>query len=217
MPTVRHTTSLGVQAENASADPTLTHSGLQVMMDFWQYHVFAGNMFQVKAGTITTPLIGTTAITNSTAEFAVDAVANATILIASTNISLRLNTGTLTEIEGKSVAGASSVGAAFVCLPLKPNTIAGVAVRASTATARVGAAAGGVTVPAELATTTRRHWSYSQPIAAGAYQTWYDYVPKAVAVLSNVAVYYVQVAAATTGPSYYATIDFLDDPLSGLL
>lgn len=211
MPTVRQTTSLGVQTENASIDATLSHTGIQAMMDFWVYHSLAGNMFQCKAGTITTPLVGDAPLTDTRAEMVVDALIGGTVLIASTNISFRLAAGTLFESAGKSVAGPSTAGTAFVALPLKFVTGA----RAATATCRVQAHA--CTVVTEAATTTRRHWAWSQPIAAGAWPTWYDYLPRVAPAISNVAHYYVQIAGTGTGPSYYSTIDFLDDPASALL
>lgn len=212
MPTVRQTSPLTAQVENASVDQTLSRIGLAAIMDFWVYHSLAGNMFQVRAGTITTPVVGQVPITNSAAEACVDAPAGGMVMIASHNISLRLAAGSLFEIAGKSVGSASSAGTAFTPLTLKFVTGA----RAAAATARVQPT-GNVTVTAELATTTRRNWSWSQPIAAGAWPTWYDYVPRECPVLSAGACYYLQVGGAGTAPSYYMSFDFLDDPTSALL
>jgi len=71
-------------------------------------------------------------------------------------------------------------------------------------------AAGGVTVTAELATTTLRHFSWSQPIAAGAWPTWYDWEPKMPPVLNGPRCFYLQIAGDTTGPSYYAHFDYIE-------
>jgi len=109
------------------------------------------------------------------------------------------------ESAGKSVGAAHTVGTAFVALPLKMG--GGAASTYSTC-----ATAGGVAVAAELATTTRRHWSWSQPIAAGAYQTTYDWNPRVPPLLVGPACYYVQIAATTTAPDYYASYDFIELP-----
>ena len=89
---------------------------------------------------------------------------------------------------------------------------------AASTTARVQAA-GAVTVSAELATTTRRHWAYSNPLAAAAgsdpsaalTQGWH---PRPAPVIKGTPAapfcLYVQIAATTTGPSYYANLDYLE-------
>lgn len=203
---VRQTTSRTVLAEASSADPTINRNGVTVVQDFWLYHLLAGNMFSVRAGTVTTPLVGDVVITDTAAEMCLDVGAAAMALIPNVNITFRLGTGTLFESAGKSVAAVSTVGAAFVPLPARKGG------RVATATARV-AAAGGVTVTAELATTTKRHFAWSQPIAAGAWSTWYD-PPNLVripAMIYQTECFYLQIAATTTGPSYYASFDFLDD------
>ena len=76
--------------------------------------------------------------------------------------------------------------------------------------------AGNVVVTAELATTTRIHYSWAQPIAAGAYTTSYEWQPAAPPVLNGAASLYVQIAAATTGPSYFANLDYVEFTASQL-
>lgn len=191
--------------------PLMDPSGLQVVMDFYTKAMLDGRGYQVRAGTITTPLVGDVVITDTAAEFCVDPPVGYTILPVAQIISIRLSTGTLHEYATKSVAGASSAGTAFVPLPLLPGGLA------SNATARVQAA-GAVTVTAELATTTRRHWSWANPAAGftGAlpgdqHQEWFPRTPPPIRSLSGAAwCLYTQIAATTTGPSYYANLDFLD-------
>jgi hypothetical protein len=82
---------------------------------------------------------------------------------------------------------------------------------AAVTTARVQAA-GAVTVTAELATTTLRHFSWGHPIAAGAWPTIYDWRPLAAPVLVGPRCFYVQIAADTTGPSYFASFEYIEGP-----
>lgn len=187
------------------------------MSDFFLWSVLTGAAYQIRAGTITTPLVGDVVITDTAAELLVNALTNTTIVPVNLNISLRLLTGTLQEYAAKSVAGAGTVGtgAAFTPLPLRSNGSAAVS------TAFVGAA-GAVTVPAELATTTLRHWSFSNPAAGatGALPTaGYDlqWNPRMPPILVGPRVFYVQIAATGTGPSYYANFDYLEFPTATLL
>jgi len=191
--------------------------GPQVVMDFYTWAALSGAGFQVRAGTITTPLVGDVVLTDTAAEMCADCVSGTTIIPVALGIGIRLGTGTLHEHAAKSVATVSSAGAAFVPLPIKSNGPAAVS------TARV-AAAGGVTVTAELATTTLRHWEYANPVAAGAGNdpglvaasalAWNPRVPP---VLVGPRCFYVQIAATTTGPSYYAHVDYLEFSTASLL
>lgn len=188
-------------------------SGAQVVMDFYTKAMLDGFGYQVRAGTITTPLVGDVVITDTAAEFSVDPPVSYTILPVAQIISIRLATGTLHEYATKSVATAASAGTAFTALPLLPGAAAALSV------CRVSAA-GGVTVTAELATTTRRHWSWSNPAAGftGAlpgdqHQEWYPRTPPVIRSRSgsgNATCLYTQIAATGTGPSYYANLDFLE-------
>jgi hypothetical protein len=171
--------------------------------------VLEGRVFQVRAGTISVPAVGDADITDTAAEMCVDAPLGTTIMPVYFNVSYNLAAATKFEAAGKSVATASTVGAAFIPLNLKSDS------GASTSTARVdetGSAAVGVTVTAETAATTLRHFSTSQPTAAGAYTTTYDWEPTAPPILNGVRCFYIQVAADTTGPSYYAHFDFIELP-----
>jgi len=188
---------------NSTQLGTMDKSGALVVIDFFAKAMLDGHGYQVRAGTVTTPLVGDVAITDTAAEYCVDPASGKVVIPVYQDISIRLGTGTLHEYATKSVATASTSGTAFVLLPLKLDGAA------ATSTARVSAA-GGVTVTAELATTTRRHWSYSQPIAMGAYSTVTERQPLRPPVIPNGYCLYTQIAATTTGPSYYANLDVIE-------
>ena len=194
----------------------LDASGALCVMDFYTKAMLDRKGFQVRAGTITTPLVGDVVITDTAAEFCIDPPAGWTILPVCQMISIRLATGTLHEYATKSVATASTGGAAFVLLPLATGTAG--EMTAAVSTARV-AAAGGVAVTGELATTTRRHWEGSNPAAGatGALPTslytleWSPRTPPPITTRGGSAwCIYTQIAAASTGPSYYAHMDILE-------
>ena len=195
----------------ASGNPSIDPSGALVTIDFLVKAVLDGYGFQVRAGTITTPLVGDVAITDTAAEYCVDIANGGTLIPLSSGISIRAGTGTAHEIAIKSVVTASSAGTAFVPLLLKSDGVA-----ASLSSARV-AAAGGVTVTAEAATTTRRHWEYAQQAVFTTGQVGFlswDPLrpPRLVGTSAAGQCLYVQIAAATTGPSYYGHLDYLEIP-----
>lgn len=184
--------------------------GQQVVVDFYTAAVMLGKGFNIRHGTISVPEVGDVLITDAKAEACVAAAAGTTVIPVNTNVSFNLAAATLFEAAGKSAAVATmSGGTAFIPLPLRTLGVDGGTAGAAASTAMVGSA-GGVTVAAELATTTRRHWSWSQPIAAGAWPTWYDWQPRTPPVLVGAAEYYVQVAGDTTGPSYFLSLEFLE-------
>lgn len=208
-------------AGGSNGSPTyglLDGSGAQVVMDFFTKAAIDGKQYQVRAGTVTTPLVGDVVITDTAAEYCIDTgQQNITIIPVYSDVAIRLGGGTLFEYAIKEVASASSAGTAFVPLPLKPNGQSGAA-----STARVQAA-GAVTVTAELATTTLRHWAWSQPIAAGAYVTtppsWQPrnvFVKGTSAASTTARCLYWQIAATTTGPSYYGNVTYLEFTNSSL-
>lgn len=183
--------------------------GYQVVVDFYTQMALYGASYQVRAGTISAPVVGDVVITDTAAEMCADAALGTTIIPVSCNINFNLAAATLFETGGKSVGVVSSAGTAFVPLPLKMGGSAAVS------TARV-AAAGGVTVTAELATTTRRHFAWGHPIAAGAWPTIYDWNPRVPPVLTGPACFYLQIGADTTGPSYFASFDYIEIPTATL-
>ncbi len=194
---------LGAAGENTWTPQRGNKMGFPILMDFYTQMAIEGRVFNVTAGTISIPLVGDQPLADAKAEMAVDCVSGTTIIPVFTNVSVNLGTGTLHEYAGKSVATVSSGGDAFTPLNLLAGGVA------SVSSARVDAA-GGVTVTVELATTTLRHWSWSQPIAMGAYEATYDWSPRCPPVLVGPRCYYVQITATGTGPSYYASIDYIE-------
>jgi len=186
--------------------------GETCIIDFYTQCALEGRAFQVRAGTITTPIVGDVVLTDTKCEMASDIKSGITFMPVFLNIAVRLGAGTLHEYAAKSVAAAvTTAGTAFVPLPLYMGGVASMC-PASTGTA------GGVVVAAELATTTRRHWSYSNPlaVAAGHGVTVHDWQPRMPPVLAGVASFYVQIAATGTGPSYYASYDYIELPTNAI-
>ena len=192
---------------NAQALLNLNRAGALVVVDWYTQAVLDGHGFQTRMGTITTPIVGDVAITDTAAEYCFDVSTSAFVMIPIyNNVSVRAGTGTAQEIAIKSVATVSSAGTAIVPLPML-NTGAAAA---SYGLSSRGATAGGVTVTAELVTTTLRHWSYSQQAVFTTGQVIIpDWQPLRPPVLVGARCLYVQIAAATTGPSYYASMDVL--------
>jgi hypothetical protein len=197
--------TLAAPGENTWTPKKGCKMGYPIVVDFYTQMAMEGRVFNITAGTISVPVVGDVVITDTAAEMAVDAASGTTIIPVYTNVSFNLAAGSLFESAGKSVATVSSAGDAFVPL----NLLAGGA--AATSTARVDEA-GSTTVTAELATTTLRHWSWSQPIAAGAWETTYDWQPRTPPILVGPRCYYVQIAGTGTGPSYFASIDYIELP-----
>ena len=203
MPLFNVIRSLGAGFGHGSAPGArLTTMADQVVTNFIQAMILDGRGFQVRAGTITTPLSADVLITDTAAEMCVDAAAGTTLIPFSLQVDIEALVGTLPQITAKSVATVSSAGTAFVPLPLKSDSAAAVS------TARV-AAAGGVTVTAELVTTTLLHYARTLAVAADAPAEWNPlYAP----VLVGARCFYVQVASVTTGSTYFGTFSYIECP-----
>ncbi len=205
--------TLAAAGENTRVAVKGNKMGYQIAIDFYTQMVMEGRVYQVRAGTKSDPAVGDIVITDTAAEMCVDAVLGTTLMPVYCNISYNLAAATKFEAAGKSVATVSTVGAAFVPLNLKSDG------PAATSTARVdetGSAATGVTVTAETVTTTLRHFSTSQPVPAGAYTTTYDWEPPSPPVLRGPRCFYIQIAADTTGPSYFAHFDYIELPTANV-
>ena len=196
--------------EGRFIDTKLSRRGELVTIDFYTEMMLEGRGYQVKAGTISVPLVGDVDLTDAAAEFCVDAPQGTAVLPVYLNISINLGTGTLHEYALKTVDTASTAGTVYVPLLLLGDTDGASAASNGGATARVQAA-GAVMVTAETATTTRRLWSASNElaVAAGHEVTTHNYQPRTPHVIANNACCYCQIAAATTGQSYFASLDFL--------
>ena len=176
--------------------------GMAVQMDFYTYMALSGAAYQVRAGTITTPLTGDVLITDTAAEMCADAASGTTLLPFFLQVDIEALGGTLPQVTAKSVATVSSAGTAFVPLPLKSDGSAAVS------TARVQAA-GSVTVTAELATTTVRHYERTIAVAGDVQAIW---EPVAAPVLVGARCFYVQVGSVTTGSNYFGHFDYIEVP-----
>ncbi len=180
-----------------------TRDGAPVMQPWLTALSVEGKVFQVKAGTITAPLTGDIALTDANAEMCADVLVDRTIIPIHMDVTFEnLNGGTLPEVAAKSVGEVSSAGTAFVPLNLR---IGG---PASSATARVQAA-GSVTVKAELATDTRRHFAASVAAVAD-FHIAENVKFKTPPIVVGPGCFYVQVAGVTAGPFYFADFDFVD-------
>lgn len=207
---------VGQNSVGAAADGTWpgwkgNRLGFGIVIDFYTEMAMEGRVYQVRAGTVTSPLTGDEAITDTAAEMAADCVLGTTIMPVSASITIDAAGGDAFESAGKSVATVSSSGTAFVPLNLKSGGAA------ASSTARVQAA-GAVTVTAELATTTLRHFAWSSEFVqdagteAGTYTHPYVWQPRVPPVLVGPRSFYIQIASATTGPVYFAHFDYIELP-----
>lgn len=184
----------------------LNTMGQQIVMDWMMKAVLDGAAFQVRAGTVTTPITGDgTGITDTAAEMAADIALGTTIIPIETLTAIQVLTGDAAEGATKSVATVSSSGTAFTPLPMRSGG------PAATSTARV-AGTGATTVTAELATTTLRHYSWhsdqgatpaTDTAIADTQQLWR---PVASPILVGPRSLYLQVAIAT----YMAHMDYIE-------
>jgi len=185
-----------------------TKRGEACVIDFFTEMMLEGRAFQIRAGSLTTPLVGDVVITTTAAEYALNAPQGVCALCCTLDISINLGTGTLHEYALKSLDGTAT-GTAFVPLNLMMDSDA----PASRCTALVDGT-GGTVVGTEAATTTRRHWSASNPVAVGAGHSFtsYHFEPRTPPAIANVAYFFVQIAATTTGPSYFSSMDYIELP-----
>ena len=183
--------------------------GYLIVQDFYTQMAIEGRIYQVRAGTIATPLLADVVVTDADAEFAVDPATGYVILPVFEQFAVETDAATLTNFATKSAAGASSVAAAFVPLPLMTGGAACVS------TARVAAAAGGVVVPAELATTTKVHFYYAAATASLA-RPLIDWVPRTPPIIGAADVLYTQDAGTGTVQEYYAHLDFIELALTAV-
>ena len=196
-------------SEGTWADLKGNRRGEVCIVDFYTAMALEGRCYNVRAGTITTALTGDEAITDTAAEMCVDSATGVTFIPIEVMIGWNNLGGDALECAAKSVGEASTSGTAFVPLNLLAGGIA------ARCTARVAATAGTVTVAAELDTTTRQHFVYAQEFVSdddAEAEPWNPVLwrPKLPPVCKGVSCFYVQVASATTGPGYFAHIDFAE-------
>ena len=199
---------------NGTPAARMTTMGELVAVDFITAALLDGRGYQVRAGTIVTGLAADTPLADTAAEMCADAVAGTTIIPVHFGIAVTgVATATTLQIAVKAVGTVSSAGTAFTPLPLKQDGAAAVS------TARVQAT-GAVTVTAELATTTRRLFEFTDvttqtPTTIGNAQALVT-VAASAADLRYIGVgpvcVYVQVASTTAQTLYFATLDYLEFP-----
>ena len=198
-------------SEGTWLDAKGTKRGELAVIDFYTAMALEGRAFQVRAGSLSAPLVGSVAIVDQKAEMATEALTGTTIIPCTLNIAINLGTGTLHEYAAKSRAWTVAVtGTAFVALPLK---LGGVAARSASYVDAAGVVDVGV---GEDVTLDRMHFHFAQPIAMGAWDGVIWWSPIAPPVIAGRSIFYVQIGATTTGPSYFAHYDFIELPTINL-
>ncbi len=209
-----------------------TKRGEICVIDFYVQMVLEENAYQIRAGTITAPIAGDVDITDQKAEMAVAALTGTTIMPCEVWITIGENQeGDSLQVAAKSV-GASTMtgGTAFEPLNLFIGGKAPI-------TKGMTGSAGGVTVAAELDTTTRQHFQVTQEFAidTGAERTqisrmypsekrssvgaqcdpiiWH---PAILPILKGAACFYIQIGAGTTTMDYFAHIDYIELPTTSV-
>ena len=193
--------------------------GFQIVTDFYTQMAIEGRCYQVRAGTIATGLAADSTLTDTAAQMCVDAPTGTTIIPVGLGLAmLDVATGTNLQAALKAVGAASTAGTAFTPLPMLQGGVAS----ASTARAMTD---GGVTVAAELATTTRRLWEFvalqtqsATVLAVGslgtlAAATWRPLIPYIGVGVSCV---YLQVASTTAFTLHYGHLDYVELPATAV-
>ena len=183
-----------------------TKRGEGCVIDFYTAMALEQRLFQVRAGSVTTPLVGDIVITDQVGEMAVEAKTGFVVLPTEFNWCFRLAAATLFEVAVKSRPWTTAI--TFTADRQALNCYIG----GPQAASRVYVdAAGGVDVGAnESLTVDRLHYDWAQRIAAGAYTTTDTWEPIAPPPVVGRSILYVQIGADTTGPSYYATLHFIE-------
>ena len=199
--------ALRAMGEGLYGDVKMTKRGELVLCDWFTEMALEGRVFQIKAGTITVPLVGDQPHETLKAEFCADCPSGTTMIPVYMHMACQVATGTHREYQLKSVGAQATAGTAFPPLPLYMGG------GASQCTGRV-TAAGGVTVAADAVTTTRMHFYAGSMIAqaAGAEESTWVWQPRCPPIDTGPASCYAQISAVTTGPSYFASLDFIELP-----
>lgn len=201
--------SLGAGGEDTWVAAKGSRLGYQVTMDFYTQMAIEGRVYNNRSGTIAAPFVGDVPLADGVAEMSVDAGSLTTIIPVYCSIGITLQPGTANMYKIQSVGAVSTGGDVVVLQNLLMGGIA------ATATARADAA-GGVTVAAEVITTTRLHFAYGNGIIMGAYQSSCEWRPVSPPVLAGPASIYVQIGATGTGPSYFMGMDIIELPTANI-
>ena len=178
---------------------------------FYTAMALEGRAFQIRGGTIATGATADLGVVDQLAEMAVEAPGGLSAIPCYLNLSIPTAAGTVNEAFAKSRPWTVAItGTAQVPLPLRLN---GVASRCS----GYFAAEGGVDVGAnESLTLDRLHWSFSQPIAMGAWDGVYEWIPPCPSVVAGHSIFYVQIGATTTALLYFCHFDYIELPTINL-
>ena len=180
-----------------------TRDGAPIVQPWLTALTIEGKVYQVRMGTVTTPLVGDIVITTVAAEAAAEAALGYVIMPVYLNVQIEALGGTLPELAFNSVGALiTTLGTAFTPLNLK---IGGAAANARAAVA----AAGGVAVAADGATTTRQIYRHTQAVAASV-SCIANQVFEVPHVLVGPASVYLQIGSATTGSDYFGHFDFVE-------
>lgn len=203
--------SIGGFAEGTKEDIKLSKRGEVVVCDWYTQMALEGRVYQIRAGSITTPLTGQEDITDAGADMACSARLGIAMIPVYLYYCIRngvgAGNGTLYEAAAKSYAAIHTPTTAFVPLPLKIGGVASSCIAGVTT-------ADGETVAAEVATATRQHWHSANPVAIGAGNdyTSMTWTPRVPPVCAGAACFYTQSGANTTGADFYAGFDFVELP-----
>lgn len=190
----------------------ITARGETRIIDFISEMLQEGRCYQVRLGTVTTPLAVDSVLTDAKAEMCYDALAGLTIIPIDIGIAARgIATATTFSAALKGVGEVSSAGATFAPLPLLQggNGASGSARAAQT---------GGVTVKVELTTTTVRIWEFEEvstqtpvdgereltSLSNAAQNAKLHYVGKGPACV------YLQLAATTAAPLTHSHLNVIE-------
>ena len=192
-----------------------TAQGEREMIDWITKRLLKGQGYQIRAGTVATGVAMDSVITDTDAEMCVDAPSGWTIVPVGFRISFDdIATATTVKVAVKATGAASNAGSAQIPLPLLQGAAGG------SATARVQET-GAVQVVAETALNTVRLFEYANvntetpasataPAAlAGPLATIAASAAELRYIGKGVACVYVQAAATTAFPLYFAALDFI--------
>jgi len=211
-----------------------TKRGELVVIDFLTEMALEQNAFQVRMGTVTTAITGDEVVTDQAAECAISAQTGTTFIPVLGWITLNNEGGDANEICFKSVGTSHTIASGTVFTPL-PLYSGG---RPAVTKADVQSA-GGVTVAAEAATTTRQHFHMCQEFVKDSGAEWRSknltsrmplkggnkgwvrtnpviWAPNCPPVLVGTACLYMQCASASTAAGYFAHIDYIELPTTSV-
>ena len=197
-----------------------TSMGERLMIDWLTYRLLNGQGYHIRAGTVATGVAMDSTITDTDAEMCIDAASGLVIVPVQFNIAFdEIATANTVRVAVKAAGTASNAGTAFTPIPLLQGGAGG---RAAARVHETGAVqvVGEVATQSTPLTATRRLWQYNAvytetpatdtggyagPLATvGASAADLRYIGKGVSCV------YMQAAATTAFPLYFASLDFVE-------